>query len=513
MDETRVVKADEVDGLKYKFTGFRDQIWAVSFRVVTGRRSVDKTRPTKEQSLVDWARPKLKDKKKWLLSSDPRLEDQYSIRAAQKACSLAYYCLSNNHKARPLMTDIVETLEPFQGNYTGDAAITFISPLTGRGSASGGDTEYQSRCRNSGRHSVSGVHSCNPSFRHGPLKDTTSPVLTLHVDDNNVNRAAIAIALAYLYGNRSLAFKFGTHVLTIQQLELWLIHNVQDSLSFISMLMVKSILEFEAYLYTAELSSRVRGVEHGPARKQTDVTELFKYKQLAEKAKHDEKETKKLQDSLQSVQLRLSAKEHICRTLQEKFCWLCLGQWSDHGERTGGFYACNRYEAAKQEGAVMELIIFICNFHLATYNRVDLGYVLFNRCCHFSLYFYLQYDEAELIYLTCVNFFTMAFEATSYCRFAADANSSFRPSDAQPPGTSYGVPGVARISPAVSTSMSPDGFGMLHELPPGNNSKNVSAVGVREDSVAVEQVDVWLAHRTETGIIYYYNAVTGQSTY
>ncbi|KAK9725093.1 hypothetical protein RND81_05G122200 [Saponaria officinalis] len=33
-----------------------------------------------------------------------------------------------------------------------------------------------------------------------------------------------------------------------------------------------------------------------------------------------------------------------------EFCWLCLGTWSDHGERTGGFYACNRYETAKQEG-------------------------------------------------------------------------------------------------------------------------------------------------------------------
>ncbi|KAL8154527.1 hypothetical protein AgCh_000043 [Apium graveolens] len=33
-----------------------------------------------------------------------------------------------------------------------------------------------------------------------------------------------------------------------------------------------------------------------------------------------------------------------------EFCWLCLGVWSDHGERTGGFCACNRYEAAKQEG-------------------------------------------------------------------------------------------------------------------------------------------------------------------
>ncbi|XP_043724975.1 probable E3 ubiquitin-protein ligase ARI8 [Telopea speciosissima] len=37
-----------------------------------------------------------------------------------------------------------------------------------------------------------------------------------------------------------------------------------------------------------------------------------------------------------------------------EFCWLCLGAWTDHGERTGGFYACNRYETAKQEGAYDE---------------------------------------------------------------------------------------------------------------------------------------------------------------
>ncbi|XP_059628610.1 probable E3 ubiquitin-protein ligase ARI8 [Cornus florida] len=37
-----------------------------------------------------------------------------------------------------------------------------------------------------------------------------------------------------------------------------------------------------------------------------------------------------------------------------EFCWLCLGDWTEHGERTGGFYACNRYETAKQDGAFSE---------------------------------------------------------------------------------------------------------------------------------------------------------------
>ncbi|KAF9612153.1 hypothetical protein IFM89_038341 [Coptis chinensis] len=35
---------------------------------------------------------------------------------------------------------------------------------------------------------------------------------------------------------------------------------------------------------------------------------------------------------------------------KNEFCWLCLGSWESHGEATGGFYACNRYEKAKREG-------------------------------------------------------------------------------------------------------------------------------------------------------------------
>ncbi|KAL5196088.1 Kinesin-like protein KIN-14S [Glycine soja] len=71
-------------------------------------------------------------------------------------------------------------------------------------------------------------------------------------------------------------------------------------------------------LCSLNFATRVRGIESGPARKQVDHTELFKYKQMAEKLKQDEKETKKLQDSLQIMQLRLAAREHHCRSLQEK---------------------------------------------------------------------------------------------------------------------------------------------------------------------------------------------------
>ncbi|TKY61496.1 Kinesin protein KIFC3 [Spatholobus suberectus] len=71
-------------------------------------------------------------------------------------------------------------------------------------------------------------------------------------------------------------------------------------------------------LCSLNFATRVRGIESGPARKQTDFTELYKHKQMAEKLKHDEKETRKLQDNLQTLQMRLDTRELLCRNLQEK---------------------------------------------------------------------------------------------------------------------------------------------------------------------------------------------------
>lgn len=86
----------------------------VLLELLTGRRSVDKTRPHREQNLADWARPMLKEPRKLSRIMDPRLEGQYSETGAQKAASLAYHCLSHRPKNRPNMSNIVKTLEPLK---------------------------------------------------------------------------------------------------------------------------------------------------------------------------------------------------------------------------------------------------------------------------------------------------------------------------------------------------------------------------------------------------------------
>ncbi|XP_078163923.1 serine/threonine-protein kinase RIPK-like [Carex rostrata] len=87
----------------------------VLLELLTGRRAVDKTRPTREQNLVEWARPGLNNAQKLARLMDPSLDGQYSTKAAQKAAAVAYQCLSHNPKSRPLMSGVVETLEPLLG--------------------------------------------------------------------------------------------------------------------------------------------------------------------------------------------------------------------------------------------------------------------------------------------------------------------------------------------------------------------------------------------------------------
>uniref|UniRef100_A0A6N2KGU9 Protein kinase domain-containing protein n=1 Tax=Salix viminalis TaxID=40686 RepID=A0A6N2KGU9_SALVM len=86
----------------------------VLLELLLGRRALDKSRPSREHNLVEWARPLLNQNKKVLRILDPRMEGQYSSRIAMKVANLAYQCLSQNPKGRPLMNQVVELLESVQ---------------------------------------------------------------------------------------------------------------------------------------------------------------------------------------------------------------------------------------------------------------------------------------------------------------------------------------------------------------------------------------------------------------
>ncbi|XVF69803.1 hypothetical protein PTKIN_Ptkin11bG0110800 [Pterospermum kingtungense] len=86
----------------------------VLLEMLLGRRAMDKSRPSREHNLVEWARPLLNHNKKLMRILDPRMEGQYSARTAMKVANLAYQCLSQNPKGRPLMSQVVEILESFQ---------------------------------------------------------------------------------------------------------------------------------------------------------------------------------------------------------------------------------------------------------------------------------------------------------------------------------------------------------------------------------------------------------------
>ncbi|OWM82303.1 hypothetical protein CDL15_Pgr001877 [Punica granatum] len=88
----------------------------VLLEMLSGRRAIDKNRPTGQHNLVEWAKPYLTNKRRIFRVMDTRLEGQYSLEQAQKAANLAVQCISNEARARPTMDEIVATLEELQGS-------------------------------------------------------------------------------------------------------------------------------------------------------------------------------------------------------------------------------------------------------------------------------------------------------------------------------------------------------------------------------------------------------------
>ncbi|XP_010557253.2 PREDICTED: protein kinase APK1A, chloroplastic-like isoform X2 [Tarenaya hassleriana] len=86
----------------------------VLLEMLSGRRAVDKNRPTGEHNLVEWAKPYLANKRRVFRVIDNRLQDQYSMEEAHKVATLAMRCLSTEIKLRPNMKEVVSHLEQIQ---------------------------------------------------------------------------------------------------------------------------------------------------------------------------------------------------------------------------------------------------------------------------------------------------------------------------------------------------------------------------------------------------------------
>ncbi|XP_004299749.1 PREDICTED: serine/threonine-protein kinase At5g01020 isoform X1 [Fragaria vesca subsp. vesca] len=159
----------------------------VLLEMLIGRRAMDKSRPSREHNLVEWARPLLNHNKKLLRIVDPRLEGQYSLKTALKVAHLAYQCLSQNPKGRPLMSQVVEILESLQTPehhdpllQSGDRAVTLYEApkgtsgthakrdVNGKDGEGGGEVRRRSNRGNERGHSEPmsdhDPHSSSPSF-------------------------------------------------------------------------------------------------------------------------------------------------------------------------------------------------------------------------------------------------------------------------------------------------------------------------------------------------------------
>lgn len=86
----------------------------VLLEIMSGKRALDRTRPGREQNLVEWAKPYLSSRRRIFQVMDARIEGQYLVREAMKVAKIAIQCLSVEPRFRPTMADVVRALEQLQ---------------------------------------------------------------------------------------------------------------------------------------------------------------------------------------------------------------------------------------------------------------------------------------------------------------------------------------------------------------------------------------------------------------
>lgn len=159
----------------------------VLLELLTGRRSMDKNRPPREQNLAEWARPQLQSQRRLARLMDPRLDSQYSVDGAQKAALLAYQCLSHRPKSRPTMSVVVKTLEPLLSLVHDIPSGPFV--YTAPSDQSPGNDKLRGEARReNGNHNNNNHHQERPRRRHDISRLRAPKPSSIIYSDPNVQK-------------------------------------------------------------------------------------------------------------------------------------------------------------------------------------------------------------------------------------------------------------------------------------------------------------------------------------
>ncbi|CAM0955149.1 unnamed protein product [Alopecurus aequalis] len=82
----------------------------VLLQLISGRRTVDTSKPVAEQNVVTWAQPMFKDQKRYHELVDPLVKREYPAKALNQVVAMASMCLQEEDCVRPMMGDVVMTL-------------------------------------------------------------------------------------------------------------------------------------------------------------------------------------------------------------------------------------------------------------------------------------------------------------------------------------------------------------------------------------------------------------------
>ncbi|KAJ3703241.1 hypothetical protein LUZ61_006946 [Rhynchospora tenuis] len=113
----------------------------VILELISGRRAYDVFKTVDERSLVDWARPMLGDNRRHPQLIDPLIKDAFCP-GLSEAVAMATMCLQEEAHVRPIMNDVVMSLEPLTvpPNETLSPASSSLPPSPDQMSAAEGSS-------------------------------------------------------------------------------------------------------------------------------------------------------------------------------------------------------------------------------------------------------------------------------------------------------------------------------------------------------------------------------------